>query len=210
MRDYLAAPDRKATIKSLAPRGVNQATSLCRAPLALLKQLQPYEIELYDKNPVNLDGVSQDIMYYARLVEIELDRSEWAIIYELDRFHAKVLREDGPLKRTGQGIRKHRELDDWEEIVQESLGTDFLKWAVEAGLVIYVERRLKRRSDFDARTDGACSAFLCVARILPRGRSTSSEYCPRNGSPAAFLWSKSTSAVPLLQHHDLARFYTRL
>ena len=141
VRDYLASPDMKALTKSLAPRGFNPATSLCRAHLALLKQLQPYEVELYTAGSVNLDFVSLAIMYYARLVEIELDRSEWAVIDELDRFHATVLRETAPLM-----IRKHRELEDWEEIVQDSLGAEFLGWAVEAGLVIYIERRLKEDS----------------------------------------------------------------
>jgi hypothetical protein len=106
--------------------------------LALLKQLQPYEIKLYASTPEHLDDVSQHILYYARQVEVELDRSEWAVIDELDRFHATFLRETAPLM-----IRKHRELEDWEEITQGSLGADFLKWAVEAGLVLYVERRLK-------------------------------------------------------------------
>ena len=138
VKDYLASPDMKALLKSLAPRGYNPATSLCRAYLALLKQLQPYEIKLYASTPEDLDDVTQDILYYARQVEIELDRSEWAVIDELDRFHATSLRESAPLI-----IHKHKELEDWEKIVQASLGADFLKWAVEARLVIYVERRLK-------------------------------------------------------------------
>ncbi|PMD16751.1 hypothetical protein NA56DRAFT_632624 [Hyaloscypha hepaticicola] len=137
VRDYLASPDMKAMLKSLAPRGFNPATSLCRGYLALLKQLQPHEIRLHAAKPIHLDNVSQDIMYFARLVEIELDRSEWAVIDELDRFHATFFRGASPLR-----IRKHRELEDWEEIVQDSLGADFLKWAVIAGLVIYVKRRL--------------------------------------------------------------------
>jgi hypothetical protein len=130
VKDYLESQDMKAVLKSLAPRGFNPATSLCRAYLALLKQLQPYEIKLYAlyaSTPRPLDFISQHILYYARKVEIELDR-----------FHATFLRETAPLM-----IRKHKELEDWEEITQASLGADFLKWAVEARLVIYVERRLK-------------------------------------------------------------------
>jgi hypothetical protein len=138
VKDYLESPDMKALLKSLAPRGFHPATSLCRAYLALLKQLQPYEIKPYASTPKPLDNVSQNIFYYARKVEVELDRSEWAVIDELDRFHATFLRETAPLM-----IRKHKELEDWEEVVQGSLGVDFLKWAVEAGLVIYVEGRLK-------------------------------------------------------------------
>jgi hypothetical protein len=138
VKDYLESQDMKAVLKSLAPRGFNPATSLCRAYLALLKQLQPYEIKLYASTPEPLDFISQLILYYARKVEIELDRSEWTVIDELDRFHATFLRDTAPLM-----IRKHKELEDWEEITQASLGVEFLEWAVEARLVIYVERRLK-------------------------------------------------------------------
>ncbi|KAE9372555.1 hypothetical protein N431DRAFT_483323 [Stipitochalara longipes BDJ] len=90
------------------------------------------------KNLNSVDAVTQDIMHYAYLVETGRDRSEWAVLDELDRFHAINLRS-AVIPRA----RKHREFDDWEEVVQDSLGAEFLKWAVEAQLIIYVERKLR-------------------------------------------------------------------
>ena len=138
VKDFLMSPDVKTLMRSRAPRNFHAGTTLCRAYLALLKELLPSEIDMYKYNPDDLDGVTRDIMYYAKLAEMEREKSESALLDELDRFHAVVLRQSGVTS-----ARTNEDLGDWEEVVQESIGPTFLEWAVEAGLVIYVEKKLR-------------------------------------------------------------------
>lgn len=142
VRDFLLLSRITARMKSQAPRGFDANTTLCRAHLALLKEIQPNERARWTQDsgimdPANLRLVMCDIMHYAKVVEIEHDRSEWKVLDEVDRMYATQFEHEHK-----PSSHPHQDLDGWDEVVLVTLGSTYLIWTINAGLVRYVERRL--------------------------------------------------------------------
>jgi hypothetical protein len=144
-------PKTDARIQAEAPKGFEVNTTLCRAYLALLKEYEPDDNAAYleqDCGEYHAKGLLNAVLYYARRVELEYDRCEWATLEALEAFEA--YRPDARdifarpnLSSISASTRRLEDFEDWEEVFWEkSQASQVLGWAVQAGLVIYVERKL--------------------------------------------------------------------
>jgi hypothetical protein len=136
VRDFLKSKEIQEMLQVQQPPGWEVNTSLCRATLAQIKKLQPEEILYGGATSVILKKMTKTLMLYAKEIEMEQGRSEPHLLDELDRFHALYTKEAVPFARTVF------EMQDWEEVIQDSLGATFLAWAVEAELYLYVTEKL--------------------------------------------------------------------
>jgi hypothetical protein len=127
-------------------KGFEVNTTLCRAHLALLIEYEPDDNMSYLNQDCEQDcanGSSNEVLYYARRVELEYDRCEWATLEALEAYHARGVFALPKLSSMSTRTRRLEDFEDWEEVFWEkSQASAVLRWAVQAGLVIYVERKL--------------------------------------------------------------------
>jgi hypothetical protein len=146
VRDFLVTPKVDARLQAEVSKGFEVNTTLCRAHLALLIEYEPDDNMSYLNQDCEQDcanGSSNEVLYYARRVELEYDRCEWATLEALEAYHARGVFALPKLSSMSTRTRRLEDFEDWEEVFWEkSQASAVLRWAVQAGLVIYVERKL--------------------------------------------------------------------
>ncbi|KAE8441138.1 hypothetical protein EG329_005821 [Mollisiaceae sp. DMI_Dod_QoI] len=135
VKDFLKTKEAQDMLQSQEAPGFEVHTSLCRATLAQIKLLQPEECTTNAKTSL-LVNQTKRLMSYAKRIELDHGRSESRILDELDRFHALHTNAAVPFARTVP------EMQDWEDVVQDSLGARFIAWAIESELFLYVAEKL--------------------------------------------------------------------
>ena len=162
VRDFMQAPSMQKRFEQLNADGFSANRTLCMSFLAQIKSLDSIsktDVDTSKPHRAPFSELLQDLVYYARRYERENEKSLRAILDEMDRSATALFKaQESEIGQNGKG--------HWTRIAgYRSSQPEFLKFALRAGLLVYVTETVKM---WGSRLGSQGASLLTAALTLER------------------------------------------